>query len=152
MCSGVSTGPWSERPFRALLVDIPHSDGLGALIFSPISEIESIGRNAPYITSFALFVVVSGLAAASKSFPALVVIRFIQGFLGSPALATGAASMQDMASCAIDADMNGTDGVWLHSFAPNIYRLLSWGGWELQRVDPLWDQLSRYSACRPRGS
>jgi len=75
---------------------ILNTDGVGALLFSPISEIESVGRNIPYITSFALFVLISALAATCRDFPGLVVLRFLQGFFGSPALATGAASMQDM--------------------------------------------------------
>lgn len=71
-------------------------DGAGAMLFSPISEAPSVGRNIPYVTSFALFVVFSALAAMRQSFPVLIVMRFVQGFFGSPALATGGASMQDM--------------------------------------------------------
>lgn len=71
-------------------------DGLGAMIFSPISEFASVGRNIPYITTFAFFIVASVAAATSQSFAALLVWRFVQGFMGSPALATGGASLQDM--------------------------------------------------------
>ncbi|GAB7357393.1 hypothetical protein MBLNU459_g8331t1 [Dothideomycetes sp. NU459] len=70
--------------------------GLGAMFFSPISEIPSLGRNIPYVTSFALFLVFSVLAATAKSFTGLVVARLFQGLMGSPALATGGASMQDL--------------------------------------------------------
>lgn len=66
------------------------------MVFSPISEIPSLGRNIPYIGSFALFLVFSAIAATAKSFSGLVVARLFQGLMGSPALATGGATMQDM--------------------------------------------------------
>ncbi|KAL8960209.1 MAG: hypothetical protein Q9183_005508, partial [Haloplaca sp. 2 TL-2023] len=72
--------------------------GIGPLVFSPLSEIPLIGRNPIYITTFFLFVIISIPTALAKSFAALLVLRFLQGFLGSPCLATGGASMQDMYS------------------------------------------------------
>ncbi|KEQ96326.1 hypothetical protein AUEXF2481DRAFT_633276 [Aureobasidium subglaciale EXF-2481] len=72
--------------------------GFGALLFSPLSEIEFVGRNGPYLVSFACFVAISAATAACDNFPGLVILRFAQGIFGSPALATGAASMQDMLS------------------------------------------------------
>ncbi|KAL8865031.1 MAG: hypothetical protein Q9174_007111, partial [Haloplaca sp. 1 TL-2023] len=72
--------------------------GIGPLIFSPLSEIPVIGRNPIYISTFFLFVIISIPTALAKSFAALLVLRFLQGFLGSPCLATGGASMQDMYS------------------------------------------------------
>jgi MFS transporter, DHA1 family, multidrug resistance protein len=66
------------------------------MILSPISEIDFIGRNGPYLYSFILFVVVSIVLAVVDNFPAIVALRFIQGLAGSPALASGAASIQDM--------------------------------------------------------
>ena len=66
------------------------------MLFSPLSEIPTIGRNIPYITSFALFVVFSATAATSQSFGALLAWRFLQGFMGSPALATAGATFQDI--------------------------------------------------------
>lgn len=68
------------------------------MLFSPLSENPAIGRNIPYVGSFALFMILSAAVASATSFPGLVVARFFQGFMGSPALATGAASMQDMVS------------------------------------------------------
>ncbi|KAL8663999.1 MAG: hypothetical protein Q9202_003416 [Teloschistes flavicans] len=72
--------------------------GIGPLFFSPLSEIPVIGRNPVYMSTFALFVILSIPTALAKSFGALLVLRFLQGFLGSPCLATGGASMQDMYS------------------------------------------------------
>ncbi|KAB8279516.1 major facilitator superfamily domain-containing protein [Aspergillus minisclerotigenes] len=76
--------------------------GVGPLIFSPLSEIARIGRNPPYVLSFILFVIVSIILAVIDNFPAIVVLRFLQGFFGSPSLASGGASIQDLFSL-IDA-------------------------------------------------
>lgn len=70
--------------------------GVGALLFSPLSEIPSIGRNPPYVISLALFTLVSGIAVAVNNAPGFLVLRFLQGFFGSPCLATGAASLTDI--------------------------------------------------------
>ncbi|KAL8725427.1 MAG: hypothetical protein Q9166_007359 [cf. Caloplaca sp. 2 TL-2023] len=72
--------------------------GIGPLLYSPLSEIPLIGRNPVYATTFTLFVILSIPTALAKSFAGLLVLRFLQGFLGSPCLATGGASMQDMYS------------------------------------------------------
>ncbi|PYH85722.1 MFS general substrate transporter [Aspergillus uvarum CBS 121591] len=72
--------------------------GIGPLIFSPISEIPSVGRNPPYIITFALFVIFTIGAAVVDTFGGLLVLRFLQGFFGSPCLATGGASIGDVYS------------------------------------------------------
>ena len=72
--------------------------GTGPLLFSPLSEIPAIGRNIPYITTFALFVVLSIPTAVVNNLGGLLFLRFLQGFFGSPCLATGAATMQDVYS------------------------------------------------------
>ena len=72
--------------------------GIGPLLFSPLSEIPSIGRNPPYMTTMFLFVVLSVPLALVENFAGLLVLRFLQGFFGSPCLATGGASMQDLYS------------------------------------------------------
>ena len=66
------------------------------MFFSPLSEMASIGRNIPYISSFVLFLVVSALTATVDNYSALVFLRTLQGLFGSPALATGAASLEDV--------------------------------------------------------
>jgi DHA1 family multidrug resistance protein-like MFS transporter len=71
-------------------------DGVGPLVFSPISEVAEIGRNPPYILSFTLFVIVSSLIWVLDDFPAIIIFRFLQGFFGSPCLTTGGATLQDM--------------------------------------------------------
>ncbi|KIX98175.1 uncharacterized protein Z520_06255 [Fonsecaea multimorphosa CBS 102226] len=72
--------------------------GIGPLIFSPLSEIPIIGRNPPYMVTLGIFVIISIPTALVDSFPALVVLRFLQGFFGSPCLATGGASIGDIFS------------------------------------------------------
>ena len=72
--------------------------GIGPLLFSPLSEIASIGRNPPYVVTFAIFVVLLVPAALSNSVAGFMVLRFLTGFFGSPCLATGGASLGDMFS------------------------------------------------------
>ena len=72
--------------------------GIGPLIFSPMSEIPIIGRNVPYIVTFGLFVILSVPTALVNDLGGLLFLRFLQGFFGSPCLATGPATMQDMYS------------------------------------------------------
>lgn len=70
--------------------------GIGALFFSPLSEIPIIGRNPPYLITFFLFCMITIPIALIENFPGFVVLRLFQGILGSPALATGGASLLDM--------------------------------------------------------
>jgi DHA1 family multidrug resistance protein-like MFS transporter len=72
--------------------------GLGPMLFSPLSEIPSVGRNPPYMISFAIFVILIIPAALVNNFAGFIVLRFLLGFFGSPCLATGGASLQDMYS------------------------------------------------------
>jgi DHA1 family multidrug resistance protein-like MFS transporter len=72
--------------------------GVGPLIFSPLSEIPLIGRNPVYIVTMFLFVILSIPTALVNNFPGLMVLRFLQGFFGSPCLASGGASIGDMYS------------------------------------------------------
>ncbi|KAF4550593.1 putative benomyl/methotrexate resistance protein [Elsinoe fawcettii] len=70
--------------------------GLGAIFFSPLSEVSSIGRNPPYITTFVLFVATTLGLCYVDSFAGILALRFFQGFFGSPALATGGGSLADI--------------------------------------------------------
>ncbi|KAH8880655.1 MFS general substrate transporter [Thozetella sp. PMI_491] len=72
--------------------------GVGPLIFSPLSELPSIGRNPVYIVTMFLFVIISIPAAVPHNYAGLMVLRFLQGFFGSPCLASGGASVGDMYS------------------------------------------------------
>ncbi|KAK5446494.1 hypothetical protein LTS15_009833 [Exophiala xenobiotica] len=70
--------------------------GLGPMLFSPISELPIVGRNIPYAISFGLFVILCIPTALADSYATLLVLRFLTGFMGSPCLATGGATMGDM--------------------------------------------------------
>ena len=69
---------------------------LGPMLWAPMSEIPQIGRNPVYIGTLLLFVVLQVPTALSVNFGMLLAFRFITGFVGSPALATGGASIGDM--------------------------------------------------------
>ncbi|RMX83183.1 hypothetical protein D0867_16115, partial [Hortaea werneckii] len=72
--------------------------GIGPLIFSPLSEIPRVGRNPPYMVTMGIFVILLVPSALVEGFAGLMVLRFLQGFFGSPCLATGGASLQDLFS------------------------------------------------------
>lgn len=72
--------------------------GIGPLLFAPLSEIPVVGRNPVYIATFTIFVILSVPTALVNNFAGLLVLRFLQGFFGSPCLANGGATMQDMYS------------------------------------------------------
>ncbi|GFG20186.1 caffeine resistance protein 5 [Aspergillus udagawae] len=72
--------------------------GVGPLVFSPLSEIPSIGRSPVYCITMFLFVIISIPLPMVDNFAGLLVLRFLQGFFGSPCLATGGATMQDLYS------------------------------------------------------
>lgn len=57
---------------------------VGPMVWEPLSEIPQVGRNPFYILTPAV------------NFGMLLVFRFLTGFIGSPALATGGASIGDM--------------------------------------------------------
>ncbi|KAK6396581.1 hypothetical protein LTR65_008479 [Meristemomyces frigidus] len=72
--------------------------GCGPLLFSPLSEIPRFGRNPVYVATFGLFVILCIPTALVKNIGGLLFLRFLQGFFGSPCLATGPATMQDIFS------------------------------------------------------
>ncbi|KAL8738202.1 MAG: hypothetical protein Q9181_000973 [Wetmoreana brouardii] len=70
--------------------------GIGPLLWAPLSEIPLIGRNPVYITTLFVFVVFQVPTALATNFAMLLCFRFLTGFIGSPVLATGGASIGDM--------------------------------------------------------
>ncbi|SOV05583.1 uncharacterized protein UDID_06429 [Ustilago sp. UG-2017a] len=72
--------------------------GSGAMFFSPLSEIPVLGRNWIYIITLFMYLAFSIGAAVAPSYGSLIIFRFLAGFVGSPALATGGATLQDMYS------------------------------------------------------
>jgi DHA1 family multidrug resistance protein-like MFS transporter len=72
--------------------------GIGPLLWAPLSEIPIVGRNPIYVGTFFIFFALSFPTAISNSFSGLLILRFLQGFFGSPALANGGATFSDMYS------------------------------------------------------
>jgi DHA1 family multidrug resistance protein-like MFS transporter len=70
--------------------------GVGPMFLSPLSEIPQLGRTSVYIITLALFVILQVPTALAHSLGALLPLRFLAGFVGSPPLATGGASLDDM--------------------------------------------------------
>lgn len=71
---------------------------LGPMVWAPMSEIPQIGRNPVYIGTLLVFVVFQVPTALATNFGMLLAFRFLTGFIGSPSLATGGASIGDMYS------------------------------------------------------
>lgn len=66
------------------------------MVWSPLSELPTVGRSPTYVLTTAVFVFFQFAVIYAKNFGMLLAFRFLTGFIGSPALATGAASMGDM--------------------------------------------------------
>lgn len=66
--------------------------GLGPMFLAPLQEMPSIGRNPVYIGGLALFLLFNVPIVEAKNFSTILVFRFLTGFVGSPALATGVCS------------------------------------------------------------
>ncbi|GLB02649.1 hypothetical protein AtubIFM57258_006106 [Aspergillus tubingensis] len=72
--------------------------GMGPMIWSPMSEVPSVGRNPPYVISVTIFLILAIPTALVNNVPGFLVLRYLQGFFGSPGLATGGASLADVTS------------------------------------------------------
>ena len=70
--------------------------GIGPMVLSPLTEVARIGRNWPYVISIGLFVIMQIPTALCNNVAGFMILRFIAGFLGSPVLATGGATMADI--------------------------------------------------------
>ncbi|KAH9476584.1 Caffeine resistance protein 5 [Psilocybe cubensis] len=68
---------------------------IGSAIY-PLSEIPSIGRTPVYMATLLIFVLLQLPIIYAPNIQTLLAMRFFTGFFGSPALATGGASIQDM--------------------------------------------------------
>ncbi|KAL8277277.1 hypothetical protein RQP46_010346 [Phenoliferia psychrophenolica] len=72
------------------------SYGVGALFFSPLSEIPAFGRNPFYWAPMVAFVAFQAGAARTPTYTGLVLLRALTAFFGSPVLSTGGATLADM--------------------------------------------------------
>ncbi|EEB91287.1 hypothetical protein MPER_10380, partial [Moniliophthora perniciosa FA553] len=70
--------------------------GMGPMFLNRIQELPSIGRNPVYIYGLIIFLLFNIPIATAKNMSTVLAFRFLTGFVGSPALATGGASMADI--------------------------------------------------------
>lgn len=69
---------------------------IGPLFLAPPSDVPSIGRSHPYWMSMLALVLFNVGAAHTDSYAAVIVLRLLSGMAGSPALATGGATLGDV--------------------------------------------------------
>ncbi|KAJ7201607.1 major facilitator superfamily domain-containing protein [Mycena pura] len=70
--------------------------GVGPMFLSPLQELPLLGRNPVYIAGLFLFVIFQIPIVTATNISTVLAMRFLTGFCGSPALATGGASMTDI--------------------------------------------------------
>ncbi|KAK7046753.1 MFS general substrate transporter [Favolaschia claudopus] len=70
--------------------------GIGPMFLSPLQELPILGRNPVYMATLFLFVIFQIPIVTATNMRTVLAMRFLTGFFGSPALATGGASMGDI--------------------------------------------------------
>ncbi|GLA40455.1 hypothetical protein AnigIFM63309_008288 [Aspergillus niger] len=68
----------------------------GPMVWAPISELPAVGRSPVYVATLVVFVFFQFAVIYATNIGMLLAFRFLTGFLGSPVLATGGASIGDM--------------------------------------------------------
>jgi DHA1 family multidrug resistance protein-like MFS transporter len=63
--------------------------GIGPMILTPLQEMPVLGRNPVYIFGLAIFLLFNIPIVKASNFSVILAFRFLTGFVGSPALATG---------------------------------------------------------------
>ena len=69
---------------------------IGPMIWSPISECPSVGRNPIYVSTLAIFILIQIPIALATNIETVLIFRFLSGVFGSPPQATGGASFSDI--------------------------------------------------------
>ncbi|OTB08322.1 hypothetical protein M426DRAFT_7649 [Hypoxylon sp. CI-4A] len=70
--------------------------GLGPMLWSPMSEIPQLGRSPLYFWTLFAFTLLQLPTGFAVNMPMFLVFRVLTGFVGSPPLATGGATIIDM--------------------------------------------------------
>ncbi|KAJ6568410.1 major facilitator superfamily domain-containing protein [Mycena vulgaris] len=70
--------------------------GIGPMFLTPLQELPLLGRNPVYMATLFLFVIFQIPIITAKNMNTVLAMRFMTGLFGSPALATGGASMGDI--------------------------------------------------------
>ena len=68
----------------------------GPMLWSPLSEVPQVGRNPVYIGTLAIFVLFQLPIVYATNIETVLVFRFLASFFGSPAMALGGATVNDM--------------------------------------------------------
>ena len=69
---------------------------IGPMLWSPLSEAPRVGRNPVYIATLAFFVLLQLPIALASNMETVLIFRFLASFFGSPAMALGGATVNDM--------------------------------------------------------
>ena len=69
---------------------------IGPMLWSPMSKVPWIGRNTIYIVTLAAFLLLKLPIVLASNIETILVFRFLTAFAGSPAQATGGATISDM--------------------------------------------------------
>ena len=82
------------------LTGLPNTSGyaLGPMLWSPLSDLPRLGRARLYLYTFLSFTLLQLPSGYAPNLPTFLTFRFLAGFVGSPALATGGATIADMYS------------------------------------------------------
>ena len=70
--------------------------GLGPMLWSPLSEMPTVGRGGIYFWTLLIFVLLQLPTGFAVNMPMFLVFRVLTGFFGSPCLATGGGTIIDM--------------------------------------------------------
>ncbi|KZV63630.1 putative caffeine resistance protein 5 [Peniophora sp. CONT] len=112
--------------------------GIGPMLWAPLSEVPQIGRMPVYVGTLLLFVLLQIPTALSVNYGMLMAFRFITGFVGSPILATGGATIADMYTPRARSYWMAVWGVFA-TMGPSVGPLI--GGYAAVLVDwrfPIW--------------
>ena len=66
------------------------------MFLSPLSEIPYFGRAPVYMLTLLIFSILQVPTALAKNLGTIIILRYLAGFIGSPPITTGGASVADM--------------------------------------------------------
>lgn len=108
---------------------------LGPMIFAPLAETPLFGRTMVYLPTHLAFILLNFGVVYASNIGMLLAFRFVTGFVGSPVLATGGASLADLWSPAKRAYAIGIWGLFAVG-GPTMGPLV--GGFAVQAKNWTW--------------
>jgi MFS transporter, DHA1 family, multidrug resistance protein len=97
--------------------------GLGPMLWSPMSEMPTLGRSGIYFWTLLAFILLQLPVGLATNTPMFLVFRLLTGFCGSPCLSTGGGTLSaiyDGARVAYSLCIWGTSGIGGPVFGPII--------------------------------